>query len=630
MQPEQQPAAPGERASQQEVDALVALFAQQQFAQAVTRAQALVQRDPRFGFGWLVLGAGLLSLGQLAPAIEAMTRATALGPDDALAHANLCHALVQAGRLEPALAAGRRAVQLAPAMAQARLNLAVGLSAAGQLTEAQTGYQWALQLQPDFVEAWWNLGLNCRGLGQLHEAARCCQRALQLRPQDAAAHSVLAGILGDMGRHDEALAQAQRALQLRPGFAEAWGNLLFALNYHPELSAEAVFSVYQDYGRSVVQAATAAVPVARRHEDASSPRRLRVGYVSPAFKRHSCQHFLEPLLAHHDKNLVEVFAYAELAQEDEVTARYRGYADHWVATMGLSDDALARRVCDDGIDVLVDLAGHTRGHRLAVFARKPAPVSLHWLDFGYTTGLSAIDHYLTDWATVPAGADRLFSERPWRLEGPALVYRPAAGMGDVGPLPALVLGHITFGSLTRAIRINHRTVRVWAQLLHQVPGARLRLDGADFRDAELCQQLVAQFSAHGIAPQRLQLGYHSPPWETLRQIDIMLDCFPHNSGTTLLEGLYMGLPFVTLAGRPSVGRLGAGILQALGRPQWVAADEAQYVQIGAALATDIPALQALRAGLRQQLAQGPLMDEPGFARRVEAAYQAMWRQACMA
>ncbi|MBK9237074.1 MAG: hypothetical protein IPO19_14165 [Rhodoferax sp.] len=144
---------------------------------------------------------------------------------------------------------------------------------------------------------------------------------------------------------------------------------------------------------------------------------------------------------------------------------------------GLSDEALAQRIRDDGIDILVDVAGHTAGNRLQVFARKPAPVSLHWLDFGYTTGLSAIDYYLTDWPTVPQGSEALFSETPWRLDGPGLVYRPAEGMGEVSPLPAEKKGHLTFGSLTRAVRINHHTVRVWAELLKQfrrTPGHQQR------------------------------------------------------------------------------------------------------------------------------------------------------------
>ena len=353
-------------------------------------------------------------------------------------------------------------------------------------------------------------------------------------------------------------------------------------------------------------------------------KRLKVGYVSPDFRQHSVRHFLEPLLAHHDKRAVEVFAYAELALEDAMTARYRSYVDHWVPTVGLSDEALAERIRADGIDILLDLAGHTGHNRLGAFGRKPAPVSMSWMGFGYTTGLSAIDYLLTDAASAPEGSEALFAEQPWRLATPGYVFRPGDGMGEVSALPALDTGFVTFGTLTRSVRVNHRTVRVWSQILQRVPGARLVIDSGNYRDAQMRSTLLDKFSAHGIEPERLQIGFHSPPWDVLRGMDIGLDCFPHNSGTTLFESLYMGVPFVTLAGRPSVGRLGSSILHGVGHPEWIAHSEDEYVDLAVALASDLPRLAALRAGLRAQMKGSALMDEPGFARKVEAAYREMF------
>ena len=353
-------------------------------------------------------------------------------------------------------------------------------------------------------------------------------------------------------------------------------------------------------------------------------KRLKVGYVSPDFRQHSVRNFLEPLLAHHDKRLVEVYAYAELTVEDGVTARYRGYADHWIPTVGLSDDALAERIRSDGIDILLDLAGHTAKNRLKVFARKPAPVSLSWMGFGYTTGLSAIDYLLTDAASAPDGSEDLFSEQPWRLATPGYAYRPAESMGAPSGLPALDTGHVTFGTLTRSVRINHRSVRVWSEILHRVPGARLVADSGNYRDAQMRSALQDKFATHGIGHERLEIGFHSPPWDVLRSMDIGLDCFPHNSGTTLFESLYMGVPFITLAGRPSVGRLGSSILHGVGHPEWIATSEEEYIEKAVALASDLPRLARLRAGLRAEMEASPLRDEAGFARKVEAAYREMF------
>ncbi|MBK9237071.1 MAG: hypothetical protein IPO19_14150 [Rhodoferax sp.] len=259
----------------------------------------------------------------------------------------------------------------------------------------------------------------------------------------------------------------RRALQIRPAFEDAYSNLLFVLNYRPDQRGEEIMAAYRAYDAQFGWphiGSLATLPQQSRYR-----RRLKVGYVSAALRRHSSRHFLEPLLARHDHSVVEVYAYAESSRPDEVTDRYKRYVDHWVPTQDMSDDALAERIRMDNIDILVELAGHTLGNRLQVFARKPAPVSLHWLDFGYTTGLSAIDYYLTDWPTVPAGSEALFSETPWRLDGPGLVYRPAEGVGEVSPLPAEKKGHLTFGSLTRAVRINHHTVRVWLSCLNECP-----------------------------------------------------------------------------------------------------------------------------------------------------------------
>jgi predicted O-linked N-acetylglucosamine transferase (SPINDLY family) len=200
-------------------------------------------------------------------------------------------------------------------------------------------------------------------------------------------------------------------------------------------------------------------------------------------------------------------------------------------------------------------------------------------------------------------------------------------MGEVNTLPALSRGYVTFGTLTRSVRINHRTIRVWAQILQQVPNARLVIDSGSYKEVPMQDSLAALFATHGIGRDRLEIGCHSP-WDALRGIDIGLDCFPHNSGTTLLETLYMGIPFVTLADRPSMGRLGSSILRAIGRPEWIAQTEAEYVRIAVALAGDLPALASNRTVQRSQMEASPWMDEPGYARKVEAAYRMMFNRWC--
>jgi protein O-GlcNAc transferase len=558
--------------------------------------------------------------------------------------------------LPEALACYQRALQLEPRMVEARLNMGLLFHRQGDLTAAVRIYREAMAVAPDHIEVLSNLGSALTGLHHLPEACEVLnkalrlvpnhvgshnnlgvalweqseldaaqtsyRRALALSPDHAVAHGNLGAVLQELGEHDAAIESYHRALSIDPDFADAQNNLLFTLNYHPEKSAQEIFAAYREYDVRV------GVPLRstwREHANSrDAARRLKVGYVSPDFRKHAVRHFLEPLLAHHDKQQVEMFAYAELSVEDDMTARYRACVDHWVPSVGLSDEALAERIRADGIDILIDLAGHTAKNRLRVFARKPAPVAVSWMGFGYTTGLSAIDYFLTDDACAPEGCEDLFAEQPWRLTTPGYAYRPAEGMGHVSSLPAQYRGFVTFGTLTRSVRINHRSIRVWSQILHRVPGSRLVVDSKNYLDDSMRTTLQDKFSAQGIDPERLELGFHSPPWDVLRGMDIGLDCFPHNSGTTLFESLFMGVPFVTLAGRPSVGRLGSSILHGTGHPEWIARSEDEYADIAVALAGDLPALAALRVGLRPQMQASAVMDEPAFARKAEAAYREMF------
>ena len=597
-----------------------------QLEDAVANYRRTLEIKPDYVVAHINLGNVLKDLGQLDDAVASYCRALEIKPDYVDAHNNLGNALRDLGQLDGAVASYRRALEIKPDYAEVHSNLGNILTELGQLDDAVASCRRALEIQPDYAEAHSNLGNALQELGQLDDAMASYRRALDIQPDFAKAHSNLGITLQGLGQIDDAVAGYRRALEIKPDYSEAYNNQLFTLNYHPDLSAEDIYRAYQEYD---ALRGLPLRPTWRAHSnDKNHDRRLRVGYVSPDFRNHSCRSFLEPLLAYHDKTLVEVYAYAELVKEDEVTARYQSYVDHWISTKGMSDEALAERIRSDGIDILVDLAGHSAGNRLLTFARKPTPISVSWLGYGYTTGLGAIDYYLTDDVCVPAGSERLFAEQPWRIATPAYVYRPTVGMGEVNSLPAQERGYITFGTLTRSVRVNHRTIRVWAELLKTTPESRLVMDSLSFRDPAMQERMAARFAEHGISRERLEIGFHSPPWDTLRGIDIGLDCFPHNSGTTLFETLYMGVPYITLAGRPSVGRLGSSILQGVGHPEWIAESEEEYVVKAVELASDVIRLSKIRSTLREQMEASPLRDEAGFARKVEVAYRGMWKDWC--
>ncbi|MBU1057442.1 MAG: tetratricopeptide repeat protein [Proteobacteria bacterium] len=643
---------------QQDIDTLLSLYQDGRITECEQLALAILNCFPSHGLSWKVLGAALKRQERLEEAIIAMKQAALLLPQDhealnnlgltlksqgnlsesetilrlALtlkedfveAHNNLGVTLMAQGRFAESEACFRQALHIQPEYVEAYCNLGINLKDQGRYADSEATFQHALQLRPSYAEVWSNLGNLLQRQERLSEAEASLRKALELNPDFAIAYNNLANTLQCQGHLEESVYCYHKALKLKPDYPEAYDGLLFVSNYHPDNSSEDLFQLYRDYDERF------GLPHQEQWKPHSntpnSNRRLKVGYVSPAFYSHPVLHFLEPLLACHDKNLFEIFAYSETIREDPITTRYQQQVDHWIPTIGLSDDALVEKIRSDSIDILVDLAGHTGRNRLGVFARKPTPISLHWLDYGYTTGLSAIDYYLTDVATAPIGSEKLFSEQLWRLPTPSLVYRPATDMGQVGPLPATQCGHVTFGTLTRAIRINHHTIRVWSEILHQVEGSRLIIDSGNFKDPTMRQSLVDKFIDQGIDKSRLEIGYHSPPWDVLRATDIGLDCFPHNSGTTLFENLYMGVPFITLANKPGIGRLGCMVLEGADHPEWIANTEDDYIKKAVALASNLPELASLRNSLRDDLQHSPLMDEQGFTKKVEDAYLEMFRQ----
>ena len=606
-------------------DEITRLYNEEKFNEVVTLARKLVKQFPFSNVGYKSLSAALMRLGQRDKAEPYMIKALEYDPTDIDVLSNYGMLRASRGDLVQAEVLLRRALHKVPSFIEGWLNLGLVMRGQSRLEAAESAYCSALELDGGHAGALINYSFLLTEMHRSIEAEKCIRKLIDIKPDMATAYIGLGMLLKDQGRMSESLAALQRAIEINPQDINARSSLLFIINCIPDIDPYERFAAYQEFNLRF------AVPLRKQwrpHTNArSTARRLRVGYVGPVFRGHACMMFLEPLLAHHDSNRVELFAYSEQHEvEDVVTDRYRTYVEHWRDTKDLSDVQLAKQIRDDQIDVLVDLAGHTYGNRLMAFAHKPAPVSLHWLDSGYTTGLTAIDYYLADAATLPVGCESLFSETPWRLPRTACVYRPKGYMGEVNSLPALERGYVTFGTLSRAIRLNKRLIAAWARLLHRVPDSHLVINSGNFSQPDVCELWLQRFEDLGIARARLELGFQSPPWDVLRGMDIALDCFPQNSGTTLLESIHMGLPFVTLAGTPSLGTLGASVLTAVGHPEWIAHSEDEYVDKLVALASDLPTLATTRAGLRAEMQASALMDEPGFARDVEDAYFSMFQK----
>jgi predicted O-linked N-acetylglucosamine transferase (SPINDLY family) len=415
-------------------------------------------------------------------------------------------------------------------------------------------------------------------------------------------------------------------MERKPEFAEAGSNLLLALHFDPDRDARALLAEHVRWARQYAEPLAAEI---RPHpNDRATDRPLRIGFVSPDFRDHPVGRLLLPLFAHHDRRQAEFVAYSDVRSPDPITARFRELADAWRPTADLDDSALADRVRGDRIDILVDLALHTAGNRLLVFARKPAPVQVSMLGLPSTTGLTTIDYRLTDpYFDPPGTSDGDYTERSIRLPHSIWCYDPPEDAPPVTGLPSEKQGLITFGCLNKFAKVGPPASQLWTKILECVPDSRLVIHCHPGTPRNAVRD---QFRNGGIDPGRIAFAARAARPEYLghyRDLDLSLDPFPFGGGITTLDSLWMGVPVITLAGRTGVGRGGVSILSNLGLSDLIAGTPEQYVEIAVGLANDRARLARLRAGLRAQQAS-VLMDGRRYAADVEAALRQMWREWC--
>jgi len=573
----------------------------------------------------LAHGQALRRLDRPADALAAFTRAQTLDPALAEAHHQAGNALKSLGRYAEAVAALREAVRLGPGHAAAWLNLGVASLEGGDRDGAIAAFQRALALEPQRPEAHNVLGHALLSAGRSTEAEAAFAAALRLRPGYAAAHDNLGRLCRAAGRLPEAVAHFRAALAARPD-PDTHSNLLFALNFLSDLAPAEIFAEHRRWHELHAARLAVAAPVAPAARPAG--RRLRVGYVSPDFNHHAVAYFIEPVLAAHDRTRVEVFCYASVAAPDRFTERLRGLAEHWRDIARLDDDAAAALIRSDHLDLLIDLAGHSARHRLLVFARRPAPVQATWIGYPNTTGLDSIDYRITDAVSDPVGQTEAWhTEKLVRLPANFSCYRPDDDAPAVNDLPATTSGAVTFGCLNQFAKVTPEVISLWARLLAELPESRLLLKSRGLGDPGVAARVQATFAAAGVAPARLVLNGEelsvADHLSLYHGVDIALDPFPYNGTTTTCEALWMGVPVVTLAGTTHVSRVGASLLTHAGLPDWIAATPDDYLARAVAAARDLPALAALRRGLREQLRTGPLCDVARFTRGFEDACEAM-------
>ncbi|RFC32802.1 MAG: putative O-linked N-acetylglucosamine transferase, SPINDLY family [Candidatus Nitrotoga sp. SPKER] len=594
--------------------------------------QALLLK-PDYAEAYNNLGTALKAQNKLDAAVGSYRKAVSLKPDFVDAHNNLGNALMAQGKLEAAVVSFHQSLLIKPDYAEAHNNLGNALKDQGKLDAAVESFQKALAFKSDFAEAYNNFGLALQKQSNMGKAIACYNKALSIKPDYAEAYNNLGLALQEQGKLDEAVDSYRKALALRPIYPKAHSNLLFTLSFYSKCLPDAYLAEARHYGNKVMTTVQPYTtwPVYPENTGERGMLPLRIGLVSGDFRTHPVGFFLEGILENLNPARVELVAYSTSPQEDELTSRIQPCFVAWNIIVGLSDEAAARKIHDDGIHILIDLTGHTASNRLPMFALKPAPVQVSWLGYFATTGLPTIDYLLADPVSVPETHREHFTETVWYLPETRLCFTPPANKTglELTPLPAVQNGYITFGCFQNLTKVNDTVLAAWGRIFLALPEARLRLQSSQLNCSTARESLQHRFTQAGIMPERVIMEGHIPRENYLAayaHVDIILDTFPYPGGTTTCEALWMGVPTLTLTGDTLLARQGASMLTCAGLEDWIASDESDYVSRVLFHVTDIDRLAQLRSGLRQQVLASPLFDAPCFALHLEDALQNMWQQ----
>jgi protein O-GlcNAc transferase len=569
--------------------------------------------------------------GNLQRAEQILKKILKIQPDNFEACYYLGGILDDTVRPDEAIACYRRAMEINPEFPGTYYNIAALLQGKRQFDEALAYYQKALSFDPACADIYNSIGVILQSKGEFGEAVPYYQKALGLDPNFAKAYYNMGNVLVNQGKLQEAVSYFRRSLQLKPDELNPYESLLMLMNYSSDYDPAAIFSEHLNFSKQFEY------PLhftRTSHMNEKIPdRKLKIGYVSPDFRRHSVNYFIEPVLTSHNHDRFELFCYSDVSVPDNVTERLQGYADQWRNIAGKSDEQVAGMIRKDGIDILVDLAGHTGYNRILLFARKPAPVQVSWLGYPNTTGLSAVDYRIVDAYTDPPGlTDPFYTEQLIRLPDSFLCYQPDNDSPPAGDLPALQSGHITFGSFNVFLKVSQKTVALWAAILKALPDSRLLLKTKNLSDSATCRNAREMFAAQGISPDRIDLLSHTPSFtghlDTYNRIDIGLDTFPYNGTTTTCEALWMGVPVITLAGNTHASRVGVSLLTNIGLPGLIAETFEEYVLTAVKLAGDLKNLQSLRENLRSMMAHSLLTDTKRFVIALETCYREIWGKWC--
>lgn len=583
-------------------------------------------RDPNLIEPLINRGNLLLSLDRIPEAIICFTKAKKVKTNHFGCYQNLALSYMKMGQFEEALQETNLAIELVPDNIEIQNTRGLILNNLKKYSVAIEQFKAILDADPLRTDILQNLSISLSRDGQLQNSLDCLDKCIKINPKNSISYDLKSSILRDQRRFKESVESSNKAVELSANPVEALLNLCMTLNYDPLITNEEMFEYHLKMGAELCSTAGQKFSLVKNKKAA----RLHIGYVSGDFRQHSVAYFLESVLERHDRSKFEITCYHNSFLSDSMTERLKKSVENWHQVKCLSDDDFGDLILANGVDILVDLSGITRGNRLGVFARKPAPIQVSWLGYPNTTGLDTIDYRLVDEITDPIGADAFYSEKLVRLPGGFNCFTGDTSLPTSDELPVDINGRFTFGSFNNLLKINNQVIQVWSKILLAIPNSRLILKTGKLKDTSLSEKLVKDFELEGVSHDQLKIIQRTESKEDhlalYNQIDLALDTFPFNGATTTCEALWMGVPVVTLLGDRHAGRVGASILQRVGLDQFIAETSDDMVDLAVIVASDIIQLRKLRKSLRSKMLASNLCNGAAMARSIEKAFLKMHKK----
>ncbi|MBF0382580.1 MAG: tetratricopeptide repeat protein [Magnetococcales bacterium] len=596
-------------------------------AEATASYKKAINIKPDFSLAHLNLGNILFEAKKYEDAVESYQKAITFNKGDVEAYSNLGATLKELGKLDEAVVICQKAIMLDPNFTNAHNNLGTILQKQGKIDESIISYQKAIAIKPEDAKYYSNLGAAYNENKRYDKAILNLQKSISIDPDYGFAHSALGNVYNNLGRYDEAIVCFRKALSISPDLIEAHNSLVFSLDLVSGVGTDVCIKERKNWAK--IHAEPLQDHWLYCNNSPDPERTLRIGYVGADFRRHSAAFIFSPMIFKFDKVNFEVFCYIGNSKQDDYTEKFKEKSTGWLEIPYMDDESLATAINKDGIDILVDLAGHTCGNRLLTFARKPAPIQITAWGYPKGTSMNAIDYIFADPIFIPFSDRCNYKEKIVDL--PCMVHlNPPIEYPDVNELPAIRNGYITFGAFNRIEKNNLSLYSLWAEILKRTPNAKLLIKSGGLDSTLRVQELQVLFEKMGVSENRLILmgkSNHLVQLETHNYIDIMLDTFPHNGGITTLESLRMGIPVLTCE-TSSVNSVSASILHLLGLEEWRAKSEEDFVCRAVQFAKEFDKLKTLREQLRNRFDSSFVGDSQLFVDHIELVYRKIWRNWC--